>query len=616
MRNLRVLLKLLIASAAVGVIFLVALVYSIISTAQITSGYQGLLKGAVVTEVAASRLDSDIWACVAEVRSAAFTGKSGQYNTYLADANKQMDTLQKLSTSKQAKKAFQGVQADVSQELYTLGQVQMFAAGGDLTGAQELLHTSDPARKLMVKDVQDFLNQQQQLVNATVANERGASQTALILEVALAIAALLIGLVLIRLTAGMIARPIVRMAEGTKRIADGDLQVERLDDSSTDEVGEVAKSYNKMVEDLRTMIGRVRASAQEVATAGQQMASTSAQVASATGQIAATMQQLATGASEQSVSAAEAAHYMEQMRAAVEQVVKSAQGQAEDVSRSSEVVRQTALAIEQVARSAQDVSAAAARTLSAAETGGKAVRLTVDGIAQIEGASHRVAQSVEELGTSSQEIGAIVEVISSIADQTNLLALNAAIEAARAGEHGRGFAVVADEVRKLAESSGEASGRIAAIIDTIQEHVRSAVDTMAASSQRVREGTQMAEQAGQALDAILGAMGETNGYAQDISAAAEEVAASTAGAVESMEAVATSAQASLGATENMTALAERLEAQVQEVARISQDTAAAVTEVSASSEEIGASAEEIAGAAQRLAETAAGQKEVVSRFRV
>ncbi len=615
MRNLNVLMKLMAASAVVAVIFAASILYSIVSTAAVNANYAHILQSAVPNETAAAQLDTDMWGALAEVRGAIVSGNPGSYQSFIKDAKTQIGLLKKLSVTPQQKSAYQALSADVSQELYTLGQVEMYATTGLKPEAIELLGTSTPTRNQMRTDVLSFEQQTEHVVAQTAQREQGAARTALIVEVVLAVVAMVVGFLLIRRMAAMIAEPITRIAEGARRIADGDLTSERLSDASGDELGDVAKAFNRMTEDLRQMIGRIRQAAQEVATAGDQMASTAEQVAGATAQISSSMQEVAAGASLQSQRADETAGYMDQLKLAAQQVMQGAKSQAEDIARATEVVRQSAKAIEQVARSAQEVSAAAARALHEAESGGSSVRQTVDGIAQIDEASREAVAAVEALGASSQQIGAIVEVISSIADQTNLLALNAAIEAARAGEHGRGFAVVADEVRKLAESSGEASDQISQIIETIQGHVHSAVENMNVSNERVRQGTEMAGKAGRALEAILQAMRETNGYAQDISAAAEEVAASTEGAVQAMDAIAAVAEESLAATEQMTSQAMAVQERVQGVAAVSAETAAAVAQVSSSSEEMGASAEEITATARRLADTAGSQREIVLHFR-
>jgi methyl-accepting chemotaxis protein len=138
-----------------------------------------------------------------------------------------------------------------------------------------------------------------------------------------------------------------------------------------------------------------------------------------------------------------------------------------------------------------------------ADTGGAAVRQTVEGMRRIDESVGQGAQSVMELGERSKEIGRIIEVISAIADQTNLLALNAAIEAARAAEHGRGFAVVADEVRKLAERTSNATEDVSRSVQVIQQQTGVAVDVMGRGRDEVRSGVGLAENAGTSLSRIV-----------------------------------------------------------------------------------------------------------------
>ncbi len=399
-------------------------------------------------------------------------------------------------------------------------------------------------------------------------------------------------------------------------IATGDLTMGDLTVRSRDEVGELAQAFNKMSGDLRALLGQIAQSARLVSTASGEVASAAGQVATASQQITMAVQQVATGATEQSASAEETVSVVTQLRSGIMQVAQGAQDQARNVGVVSETIKQMAVAIQDVASSSQDVSAAAAAVLAAAERGGSDVRDTVNGMARIRDASQRAADRVLTLGESSVRIGEIVAVISGIADQTNLLALNAAIEAARAGEHGKGFAVVADEVRKLAENSNQATKEIGQLIDAIRSEVAAAVEAMSAGGREVEAGTQLADRAGKALEQILESMRRTHGYVQSISAAAEEVAASVDAAVSSVDDVAGVTEENLAATEGMTAFSDRVAESAQSVAAISAESAASVEEVTATTEEVGASVEEISASASSLAGTARGLEQLVAHFKL
>ena len=165
----------------------------------------------------------------------------------------------------------------------------------------------------------------------------------------------------------------------------------------------------------------------------------------------------------------------------------------------------------------------AAETVEVARAGGETVRQTVEGIEEIRTTVMETAARIKELEAHSRQVGEIVQVISEIADQTNLLALNAAIEAARAGEHGKGFAVVADEVRKLAERSASSAGEIAELIKTMRSGMDHAVVGDGRRHGPGARGTDLAQKAGEALERILSAFEHLNNQIQSIAAGAEQM---------------------------------------------------------------------------------------------
>ncbi len=340
------------------------------------------------------------------------------------------------------------------------------------------------------------------------------------------------------------------MVAAAERVAGGDLTGGIAPRSEKDVMGQ---AFVKMIGSLSQTVGAIRSGAEQVRSASEELASASEQAGNATGQTATTIQQVATGTASQAGSSSEAVAAVDGLSREVTTIAHDAETQATAVATAGQSMAHLHQQLEDMASAARTSVSTAQQVAQAAQAGAHTVQGTVKGIEAIRESTSRVGSKVREMGDRSQEIGKIVSTIQDIADQTNLLALNAAIEAARAGEQGRGFAVVADEVRKLAEKAGSSSREIADLVRTVQRGTEEAVRATEEGAANVARGVEGARGAGQALEEILSAAQQNSQSTANIQAASAKVNELAAQVAEALRRVSSVGDKNLAATQEMTA---------------------------------------------------------------
>jgi len=373
-------------------------------------------------------------------------------------------------------------------------------------------------------------------------------------------------------------------------------------------------SAEKAIKDK--VASEIGAKADELTESSKQLAAAAAQAGQATNQISATSQQVARGAGEQSTALQETTQGVGLLSQAIEKISQGTREQAQSVEKNTEIVTQVSAAVEQIAKNAEDAAEGSKQAAENAGKGAQMARNTVEGMEKVKVSNANVSARVTELGDRSNEIGKIVATIDDIAAQTNLLALNAAIEAARAGEQGRGFAVVADEVRQLAERSSQATKEIADLIKGIQQSVSEAVSAMESGTVEVESGYQLATDAGNSLEEILGSSKAVGSQVEQISAAVQELTALSENMVQVSDKITKVVEENTAATEQMSASSDQVSRSVESVAGVSEENSAATEQVSASAQQMSAQVEEVVASSQSLAAMSEELQKAVSLFRV
>lgn len=381
-----------------------------------------------------------------------------------------------------------------------------------------------------------------------------------IFQIAITVVGVLLGLLIAYIISKMIANPIRKLTQSATQIAAGDLTTPPVEVNTKDEINQLATSFNLMKDNLRSLISEVNGNALHVTASAEQLSASMDEVSKTSQEITRNMDTISTSSQISSTAAKESSLAMEE----------------------------TASGLQKIAESAQTLQTAVVDTVSIASNSTESVETAKNQMGIIQQSSHKTSNLIKRLSEQSVEIEKITQVITAITEQTNLLALNAAIEAARAGEHGKGFAVVADEVRKLAEESKQSANQIVTLIMEIQQDTREVEKSINESLQNVDSGVGIIAETGAAFQQISSAINDMAAQIEEVSAATEEISAS----------------------------AEEVASSTQEIVAQSSESADATIQNAAALQEQMATMEQVNDVARDLSEQAMNLQELIQKFRI
>jgi len=399
-----------------------------------------------------------------------------------------VEKLEKLLETQEEKDVLKRFKEVVKSGAETNNKIIELVNQGKKQEAQILfLNETRNTTKLLVEVTDNLIKTKQKLLEEKIKSIVSLSKTLLITIIIVGVISIIIGIFMSIKIAKNIKAPVEKAAEQIELMSKGDFTftISQNAIERGDELGIIARAMDTLYNNLKNTINEILNSVHSLTSSATQLSSIAEEMS---------------------------------------RTAESSSNRANSVATASEEMSQT---VTDVAKNAANIAESAKKALEIAQQGNNIVEKSVNEVKEIDETVNESARFVKSLGEKSVHIGEIVSVINEIADQTNLLALNAAIEAARAGEHGRGFAVVADEVRKLAEKTAQATSEIENMIKAIQNEVTKAVEVMDTATDKVQSGVELTTQAGDALKTIVKSSDELQMMVNQIASATEEMSATS-----------------------------------------------------------------------------------------
>ncbi|GAE35639.1 methyl-accepting chemotaxis protein [Halalkalibacter akibai] len=533
-------LKLITAFITVAFLFAVVTVYTTFKMEQVTNAYQNITEVEDKIRVNVLKIEAGVNRQNSDLRGYLLTGDREQLNRFY---------LVNHEINQNIEETLEMTQHDVAiEQLHKLSELnaQFLQESNQvinrfrLDPERAIIEANEqviPISYVMSDETAEFTAEITKYMESVVAFARTTADQARLSTIIGGIVAGTIALGLGVMFSRLIVKPLTSLTLMAQRVASGDLTGTNVNIKSKDEIGKLYTSFENMRLSLRKLIEQVSTSSDQVAASSEELSASAEQTALATEQTASATEDISKGSEEQTAAASQSVQALEEMTKGLQKMVTS----------SSHIEQQSN------------------HSLSFAVDGGELVEQTVSSMESIDRSVENSDNAIHLLSERGAEIGSILSVIRGIADQTNLLALNAAIEAARAGEHGKGFAVVADEVRKLAEQSSQSTVKIDALIKDMEKETANSVHMMALVKDEVKQGKEVAQITKEKFDAIMKAIKEMTVQINEMNQTVHNLSGQSDRVLESVDMMSSIAKVTTDHSGSVSAAAQETMASMEEI---------------------------------------------------